>query len=150
MLKILDSTKTEFGTVTDDTYSDPLRTVHDGKLGGSYDALIYVRNEDVTLYYTDVTIGPVSNSYDDLAAEWGETGFGLKLIYGERQPTETEWDQVKSGESIVVPNIGTTSAADTQNFFPVWVRSICPGKTPAQIKTNLSVKLAFKVKQVGS
>lgn len=150
MLKILDSTKTEFGTVVDDAYTDPLRTVHDGKLGGSYDVLIYLKNEEVTLYYTSVTVGPVSNSYDDISAEWGETGFGLKMIYGERQPTETEWDQVKSGEAIAIPDIGSTDAADTQNFFPLWVRSVCPGKSPAQIKTNLSVKLSCQVRQVGS
>jgi hypothetical protein len=150
MLKILDSTKTEFGSIVDDAYTDPLRTVHDGKLGGSYDVLVYIKNEDLSAYYTDVSISPVSNSYDDLAAEWGETGFGLKMIYGERQPTETEWDQVRSGEAIVLPDIGTTTAADTQNFFPLWVRSICPGKTSAQIKTNLSVKLSFKTRQVGS
>jgi hypothetical protein len=150
MLKILAATQIEFGTVVSGVYSEPLRTVHDGKLGGAYDVLIYIKNDDTTKYYTDVLVEPVSSTYDDIASEWGETGFGLKLLYGERQPTETEWDQVKSGEAIYLPDIGDSLSADTGNYYPVWVRSICPGKTSAQIKTNVSVKVTCLTKQVGS
>lgn len=150
MLKILDSTKEAFGNIVDFEHEDPLRMTHDGKLGGSYEQLIYIKNDDATLYYTNVSLSPVSSNYDDIASEWGETGFGLKLLYGERRPTETEWDQVKSGEAIMLPDIGTTDAADIANYFPVWVRTVCPGLTPAQIKTNLSIKLSYRAKNLGT
>ena len=150
MLKILDSDKDAFGAIVNFEHQTPLRTTHDGKLGGSYDSLVYVKNDDPTLYYVDITFVPVSSTYDDIDGEWGETGWGLKLLYGERRPTETEWDQVKSGEPIDLPDIGSTDAADTVNYYPIWVRAIVPGMTPAQRKTNVSVKVSYHAKNVGA
>lgn len=150
MLKILDSTETEIGAIAVNTYDTPLRANHNGKTGGTKDTLLYIKNEDLTLYYTNVLMSPVSSTYDDLYSQWGETGFGLKLLYGERQPTETEWDQVSSGEAISLPDIGTTVSADVANLYPVWVRTICPGNSDAQIMTTIGIKITCKTRQVGS
>lgn len=150
MLKILDSNREAYGSIVDFTHQTPLRTSHDGKLGGSWDTLIYIKNDDPTLYYVDVTLNPASTNYDDIIGEWGETGFGLKVLYGERRPTETEWDQVKNGEPINLPDIGSSEAADTANYFPCWTRMIVPGMTPAQLKTNISLELSYHARNVGS
>lgn len=130
--------------------SNPLRFTHDGHLGGTKDILIYLKNNDLTLYYTGVVLNATSTIYNDIVSEWGETGFGIKFLYGSRRPTETEWDQVKSGESISLPDIGSTEAADTANYYPIWIRTIVPGKTSAQIKTNMGIKISAYTKEVGS
>lgn len=144
MLKFYDNTQEEF-------LSNPLRTVHDGHLGGNYDILIYIRNNDITKYYIDITLSPVSSTNpDDILGEWGETGFGIKLLSGESRPTETEWDMVRSGESITLDNLGSSTSADVATFLPVWVRVICPGSTSAQLKTNLGLKIESVSKQVGA
>lgn len=144
MLKFYDNTQTEFTT-------NPLRTTHDGHLGGSYDTLIYIRNDDVTKYYIDIELVPVSStSYDDVLGEWGETGFGVKLLPGTARPTEFEWDLVRSGESVVLDNIGSSTSGDDYTYLPVWVRVICPASIPAQLKSNLGLKVTSISKQVGS
>ena len=143
MLEFYDSDKNPFS-------SDSLRFKHDGHLGGTEDKLIYVKNNDLTLYYTSITIGPVSENTNNILGEWGETGFGLKLLYGQAQPTETEWDQVKNGESINIPDIGTTSAADNVNFYPIWVRNICPTMQSAQLKSDISLAIGYSPKQLGT
>mgnify|MGYP001565062559 FL=1 len=74
----------------------------------------------------------------------------MKLLYGERKPTETEWDQIKSGEGIDIPDIGAEEAADTANYYPVWARAYVPAKTPAQIKKNISIQLSYRARQVGT
>lgn len=150
MLKILNSERESYGSIIDFVHQSPLRTTHDGKLGGNYDTLVYVKNDDPTLYYVDVQLKPVSSTYDDVEGEWGETGFGLKALYGERRPTETEWDQIVSGEPIDLPDIGTTDAADAANYYPCWVRAIVPGMSSAQIKSNIKLQLIYRARNVGS
>jgi hypothetical protein len=151
MLRIYDFTQTEFGTLnSENIYSESLRTTHDGKLGTTDDVLIYVHNTDPTKYYVSVQLSPSSLQYDDTVGEWAFTGFGLKCIYGERQPTETEWDQVKNGETIVLPNIGSNEAADTANYYPIWTRTIVPGKTGAINKVDMAFDLSSRERVVGS
>lgn len=150
MLKILDENQAEFGTVVSNLYSDKLRFSGNGKIGFSSDKLIYITNDDPTKYYTNITVSPMSVTYDDTLGEWGETGFGVKLILGERRPTEIEWDQIGPGDSIVIPDIGTTDSADIENLTPVWVRVIVPGLTRAQLKSNIRLRLTRQEKNLGT
>ena len=41
---------------------------------------------------------------------------GVSLMYGTRRPTEAEWDLVRSGDGIQIPDIETTEAADTSTI----------------------------------
>lgn len=141
-LKFYDDTQTLFG-------AEPLRTTHDGQVGGSDEVLVYVRNDDAGLYFTNLSVAAEVNLYNDWG-EFGDTGWGIKLLYGERRPTEAEWDLVRSGDSIVLPDIGDTSAADTSTYYPVWVRVYCPGGEPAQIRDNLRLRLGYYARVVGS
>lgn len=143
MLKFLKSNEEEYG-------NDKLQTTHNGKLGGTYDQLIYIQNDDPTVYYTDISIYPVSSTYDDIRAEFGETGFGVKLLNKADKPSELEWDTVRAGEPIYLEDIGSTNGADITSLSSIWVRVICPGLTPAQIKSNMSIKCVFSVKQLGT
>ena len=80
--------------------------------------------------------------------EFGTTGWGIKLMYGKRRPTEEEWDLVKSGAAIILPDIGSIEAADTFTNHPVWVRVYCPGGEAAQIRENMQLKLTYLIKEV--
>ena len=79
--------------------------------------------------------------YLDLG-EFGLTGWGIKLMYGKGS-TEAEWDLVKSGDSIGIPDIGSTQAADTFTNHPIWVRIYCPGNESAQIRENIQLKVSY-------
>ena len=141
-LAFYDDTKTLFST-------DPLRTFHDGHLGGSQEHLIYIRNDDVAEYYTSLSVHLSVSSYEDLGP-FGTTGWGVKFIYGERRPTEDEWDQVRAGDSITIPDIGSTALADTFTYHPIWVRVVCPGAESAQIRSNQTIKVLYFDRMVGA
>ena len=133
-----------------DPYSlDPMRTFHNGYLGGAHEELIYLRNEDAGNYYTNIVLSPelIGGYSNDVS--FGLTGWGIKLMYGRRRPTEAEWDLVRSGDSIQIPDIGTTEAADTFTNHPVWVRVYCPAGESAKIKENMQVSITYYTKKVG-
>lgn len=150
MVRIFDNAQDEFGTLSMNQYSGKLRFSGNGKLGFSTDQLIYLKNDDNTKYYTNVTLTPMSSNYDDIVGEWGETGFGVKLLIGERRPTENEWDQITPGEAISIPDIGTTDSANTSDYTPVWVRVIVPGSTKSQLKTNIKLRVNSQEKNLGT
>lgn len=128
---------------------DPMRTFHNGYLGGPHEEIFYLRNDDASNYYTNIVITPqMIGGYDD-SGEFGTSGWGIKLLYGRRRPTEAEWDLVRSGDSIRVPDIGTTEAADTFTNHPVWTRVYCPAGEPADIRENMQLKVSFYTKKVG-
>jgi hypothetical protein len=141
MLQLYDSTLTTFGTT-------PLRTFHNGHIGDSHEQLIYIRNQNAAKWYTNVKLTPAMiGGYQDIG-EFGTTGWGIKLMYGKRRPTEEEWDLVNSGSAIILPDIGTIEAADTFTNHPVWVRIYCPGGEEAQIRENMQLKLTYLIKEV--
>lgn len=127
----------------------PSRTSFDGRLGGAQEKIVYVRNNDSSNYYTNLILSYESVAYDD-SGELGSTGWGVKYLYGERRPTEAEWDEVRSGEPLAIPDIGTTLAADTYTFHPIWIRVYCPGGVAAQHRDNQRIKLSYYSKKVGA
>lgn len=129
----------------DDTpvlFSTALRTFHDGHLGGSSETLVYIRNGDASKYYTNIVVSYEAPDPGDIG-EFGDTGWGVKLAYGQRRPTEAEWDQVTPGESISIVDIGAFGAADTSTYHPVWIRVFCPGDSPAQLRAAQLVRVSY-------
>lgn len=127
---------------------NPLRSFHNGHTGDSHEQLFFIRNQNPSKYYTNIKITPVwLAGYQD-NGEFGITGWGLKLMYGKRRPTEEEWDLIKSGSAIQIPDIGTIEAADTFTNHPLWIRIYCPGNEPAQIRQNMQLKITYFVKEV--
>lgn len=141
-LAFYDSSQTAFGT-------DILRSFHDGHLGELWEDVIYLRNDSASRYYTNLVLSYTVDSYQDFG-EFGTTGWGIKFMYGQRQPTEAEWDLVRSGDPLTIPDIGTTLQADTFTYHPIWVRIICPGEQSAQIRENQRVNLGFLERLVGA
>jgi hypothetical protein len=129
--------------------SSPVRSIHNGHLGGACEKLLYVRNDDPANYYTGLHVGIVSDVYD-AAGESGDSGWSFKFMYGERRPTEAEWDVVRSGEAVALPDIGSTAASDMHTYHPIWLRVFVPGDTGAQYRPNYTVKIKGITKKVGA
>ena len=128
----------------------PLRSFHNGHTGDAQEHLFFIRNHNASKWYTNIQLTPVVvGGYDD-RGEFGTTGWGVKLMYGRRRPTEEEWDYVKSGSTILIPDIGSCEASDTFTNHPIWARIYCPGGEAAQIRENMQIKITYSVKEVGS
>jgi hypothetical protein len=135
--------------VSSGSFSRPLRTTHDGKNGGADVKLFYVRNDDPTQWYQQVTILPTdSELYDDTIGEHG-TGFSVKLKYGTVQPLPHEWESIVAGDSVDLPvDIGTALIADTTTYFPFWIRVNVPGATRVINKRDVKLELSCVIRPV--
>jgi hypothetical protein len=153
-LKLYNDDKTIFGTLpvqkaSEDSRFGPQRTHSDGRLGGAFETVVYVRNDDPSTYFTDIVMSYESELYNDVG-EFGDSGWGIKYMYGERRPTEAEWDEVRSGEPLALPDIGSTVAADTYTYHPFWMRVYCPGGTAAQLRENQRLRISYYERKVGA
>lgn len=128
--------------------TNPLRTKHNGYVGGPEEKLIYIKNDDSMNYYTDLVLS-YEGSYDT-TGEFGTSGWSIKFLFGERRPTESEWSSVAPGTPIELPDIGDTYAADTYTYYPVWVRMYCPGGSPASIRTDQKLVCTCSEQKVGA
>lgn len=125
------------------------RSVFDGQLGGDSVQKIYVRNTSVLKYYTNVVLSFLPGNYNDNGV-WDDTGWSVKFLYGERRPTEAEWDSVLSAEPIQLPDIGNTNAADDSTYHPIWIRVYAPGNQDAHRRTGHSMQLTAEDHVVGA
>lgn len=129
--------------------SSIIRTIHNGKPGGADHRKLHIRNDDSSTYYTDLIAVYVNELNEDYGV-LGSTGWSVKLLYGSRQPTESEWDSVQSGDSIELPDIGNTQAANTYTYFPFWIRVYCPGGSPAQVREGQEIRIYYNEHKVGA
>jgi len=134
---------------TSSAFSDPLRSFHHGPMGSVHEEIVYIHNTDSSKYYSNVLLTFEVTDYDDWG-ELGATGWGVKLMYGERRPTEAEWNLVRSGEGIQLPDIGESWSADTGTYHPVWIRIVSPANEVAQIRSGQQLKLTALEHPVGA
>ncbi len=127
---------------------ESLRAQINGHRGGDHQVRIYIRNDSPVYWYTNIVLSLASTLYDGYGA-LGTSGISYKFLYGARQPTEAEWDSVLAGESLSLPNIGDTDAADTSTYHPIWIRTYVPGNTKAAIYDTYSLELTFLPRVVG-
>ncbi len=121
---------------------DVFRAVVDGYLGGSDEQKIYIRNDDSGLWFSNIILKLRTSVYDG-DGEFGTSGIGWKFIYGERRPTEAEWDLIHPGQPINLPNIGSTFAADTYTYHPIYIRVSVPGNSDADIIDGYNLVLTY-------
>ena len=128
--------------------SGPVKSFHNGFTGGSEEVLIYIKNTHVDYYYQNITLEVVMS---DLVSGdiFSQSGWSVKLAYQSEQPTEKEWGDIFVNNKIELPAIGTSTVADIQTLYPVWIRVFCPGHSIPDIKSDMSLKLKYSKKVVG-
>lgn len=124
-------------------YSTPVRTHHDGRLGGAHEELLYIKNGDAGKYYTSVRVN-YAHSLPTLGS------WSIKFIAGERRPTEAEWDVAENGIPITLVDIGDTGAADTSTYLPFWVRVYAPGNSAASKRASQNIVVSAYERLVGT
>lgn len=117
-----------------------LRFHGDGHLGESSERKVYIRNDDPKRYFTDVRMEVYTMSMAESGVS-DDASWSVKLSYGERRPTEKEWDYVQNGNTLSLPDVGSAGDADTDTYHPVWIRTYIPGGSTAQYRQNKSLRL---------
>lgn len=112
----------------------------------------FLRNDDVTNFYTDLELKPVTTP---LGQDLPVGGIQIKLLSGDAPPTQTQWDTAPSNNLAILtsppvllqpaneffPDIGAPATVD-QKYYPFWINISAEQSAP--IGSNLfSLKLTF-------
>jgi hypothetical protein len=118
----------------------PIQTTHNGREGEIVEKLLFLRNDDATKYYTNITIDPTDSDSDDDTV-LTDTGWGVRVNDGSLQPSEAQWQSVTPGDPINMVDIGVTTMADTTTYFPFYYRIEVPRNSRVQTKTDISLTI---------
>lgn len=126
-----------------------LVTAHNGYTGGSYEKVFYIKNNNNTKFYTDISVLIVFPPSEKPAPDlYTKTGWSVKAKYGSEQPSEEEWSSINVNASLNIPDIGKVGLSDTTTHHPIWVRVYCPGYTDPTIKDDVSIQISYIKKEI--
>lgn len=116
--------------------TNPITTVHDGRVEEPKDVLLYVRNDDAAKAYSTVVLDFTDYTYPD-DIEGSESGWSVKVKLGSLQPSEAEWATVVAGDPLSVPDI---SGVGSEAF---WYRVVSPRGLNVGLKLDIALKLTY-------
>jgi len=125
--------------------TNPVFTTHDGQVGGNVSLQLYLKNDESDEWYSNVRIQPVDlvDAYPYGDVVYSETGWGVKLSAGADEPTIAEWEDIAWGNTITMPDVGSTSAGDISTYFPFWYLISCPPNIEAITKTDIVLRTTW-------
>ena len=133
----------EISTGTD--IASPVTTIHDGRLGDIVTKQLYLRNDDNSKWFSNISVTPLdtedANPYGDIA--YTETGWGVRLNKGSDEPSDSQWADIDWGEFILMDNVGSDSGFDISTYYPLWYYITCPPNVSAQVKTDIMLTVAY-------
>ncbi len=119
------------------SFTNPFAVSLDGRNGGVREIKVYLRNNDATKYYTSITVG-LEDTDTTNHVDGTETGYEWKLIAGDQQPTEYDWDQVAAANTISLANLGSAGTPNTSTYLPFWVYIKIPRHVSVQSVNTVS------------
>ena len=135
----------EFVLITkDNDKTNPLVTIHDGKIGDTLTVCVYLRNDDATKWFSNIRIQPAdledANPYGDVI--YSETGWGVKLNAGANEPSQGQWEDLPWGNTIKMGDVGSDVLGDIATYYPFWYLITCPPNTDAKVKTDIILRVS--------
>lgn len=140
-LKIYESADSSSAFSINGEFSNPIAHSFNGVTGGTVIKKYYLRNDDNTKYYNNITISAYVGSGQNITN--GTNGFSWKFISGASQPLEAEWTLVSDGNSISMSQIGSYGSADTTTYYPFWIRITVPDNLSAQSFENATLRISL-------
>jgi hypothetical protein len=120
---------------TADSFSKPMLVAMNGRTGGVIQKRIYIRNSDITKYYTAITLKPFSAT---VTLYNGSVGLSWKLSAGDTKPTDEGWALIAHGNTISLPNL---VSGDITTYLPLWVRIEIPRSTDVQTIKDVKLQI---------
>lgn len=142
MLKLYGPDMSELSSGNDILY--PLVLPFDGTRGGAIVKQLFVRNDNIDRYYTDIILSVIDSSSEDrhLQINWY-----WKLIQSSVEPANSRW--ITATSSVSIPDIGTSLNGNDFSYTSVFLRVETPAHIPAQIIENIGLQLTGKEHLVG-
>ena len=126
---------------TDTGIAAPFTVSIDGKAGGFKTQRLYLRNDDATLTFTDISLVPVDTGSPSVV-DGSQTGFSWKLLEEDTQPTEEAWDLIDDGNTIEFSDLGTILVTDIATYLPFWARIEIPRNTDVQAIASVELTIS--------
>jgi hypothetical protein len=121
----------------DDLFTKPFAITFDGRTGGYKEVKLFLRNDDVTRYYTDLIVS-LEDLQDPPVTSRPEDGFVWKLSYGDIKPTFNDWVNTPAANSLTIPvSIGGLGDPDVSTYLPFWVFIQIPPNLDIQVITGV-------------
>lgn len=121
--------------------SNPFTITFDGRIGGSIDKKLYIRNDDSSFWYDEIKVQPVDLIAPDLV-DGSELNHTWKLMEKDISPTTEEWALITAGNQLSFSdNIGTADIGDIITFIPFWVRVKTPRRLSVQTITDIVLRI---------
>lgn len=125
----------------DGLLTNPVQSTHDGTNGEVVEKILYLKNDDSNVYYSNLTLQALpltKTGVGDL--NYPEAFISFKIIAQNSQPTANEWASVNSGNKIAFPDIGESGLGDT-GYKSFWVQVSIPGGTVVQNISDVYIRL---------
>lgn len=104
----------------------PFTVTFDGRTGGEMDRCIFLRNDDLERWYSDIVIS-LSDSGDFDHTNNTTSGWWWKLKQKDIPPTNDEWIKISPDNELTIDeDIGSEGNGDIVTYIPVWVRVAVP------------------------
>lgn len=127
-------TGTSYSSYSSDGSGDsPISSLHDGRTTGDQTLQLFLRNDDLNVYYTNIVISCVQTDAGTEYLDNSTSGWGIKLRSGVSEPTQEEWDITDWNNQLSMSNIGTSTDGDTTTYAPFWYLIQHPAQIPADI-----------------
>ena len=130
----LDGGWTAYSTSGEQT--NPITTVHDGRVEEHKDVLLYVRNDDPAKAYSSVVVDFLDYTYPN-DIEGSESGWNVKVSLGSLQPSEVQWAAITAGDPLSIPDISGIGSE------PFWYRITSPRGLNVGLKVDIALKLTY-------
>lgn len=123
----------------DGDQTNPVISVHDGRVNVTRDVLLYAQNEAATpgLQYSNIVLSFVDYGIPN-DTEGFESGWYMKISPGETQPTEAQWATIEAGSDANLSDITPSNA-----YEPFWFRVHSPRGLSVGYKVDLAIKVNY-------
>jgi hypothetical protein len=132
MLQIIPNYNTK--PVSQGDHSNPVVLVVDGTNGEYVAERLFLHNDDVGRYYTNITV-QVGNI---------PAGSTIKLLAQKDRPAEADWSAATA--AVGIANIGSAARADL-DYHPFWIFYQVPKGTPAKTWTGAFFQILYAENQ---
>jgi hypothetical protein len=136
-LKVLNNSGSEF------SYDENISTSHNGFTGEAFITKIQLTNKDEDKWYSGIVVKVDMGSELPSNSLFSTTGWSVKFLVQDSEPTELEWSRAALNTEAQVPDLGSLTGADTSSIKSIWIRVFCPGNTAPQVKRNINIIIDY-------